>query len=261
MIGNPLVTPQGGSIGRARARFKVERVEARVPGKSQQWCVYSCLSRHLGCDVRLVLIPYARSGPEQVELLRVIAQQVESGDRVHMDITHGYRHLPMLILLAALHLRTIKGSRVEGIWYGSYDQDEQSAAVHDLQGVMRIASWIDALSVYNHTSDYSVFSGLIGGEAGGHLANAAFFESINRIGQARGEARKARRLIEAQNGSDPAERLFRNELLRRLEWAEQNNFYRRQRELALEYLEHGRYLESALVGYEAFITTCCRRLH
>ncbi len=45
---------------------------------------------------------------EQIELLRIIADEVKDNDMVHLDITHGFRHLPMLSLLAALYIQQIR---------------------------------------------------------------------------------------------------------------------------------------------------------
>ncbi len=211
------------------------------------------LAERLGCEVRLRLIPYCRDEAEQVELLRIMAGDVEPGDRVDLDVTHGFRHLPMLALLAALHLRRVREAEIAHIWYGAYDPDTGRAPVHDLAGLLKIADWIEALAVYERSGDYGVFAGLIGGETGGLLAKAGFLETVNRIGQARTRLRDALKRIE-QPAGDPALPLFRDELRRRIGWAEGENYYLRQRELAYEYLRRGRHLNAVLTGWEAFTT-------
>ncbi len=211
------------------------------------------LEQRLGCEVRLRLIPYCRDDAEQVELLRILAEEVEAGDEVDLDITHGFRHLPMLGLISALHLRRVRGARVRDIWYGAYDPDTGKAPVMRLGGLLRIADWLEALSIYEKTGDYGVFEPLIRGELGALLSEASFLETVNRIGQARGKLRQVLRKLDGIAG-DPALSLFEEELRRRIIWAEEDNFYLRQRQLALEYLERGRYLESVLIGWEAFTT-------
>lgn len=103
------------------------------------------------------------------------------------------------------------------------------------------------------TGDYGVFAGLIGGEIGTLLAEASFLEMVNRIGQARSRLREVLRRIDQRTG-DPALALFRDELRRRIGWAENENYYLRQRELACEYLERARYLDAILTGWYAFTT-------
>ena len=211
------------------------------------------LADRLGCEVRLRLISYCHTSREQEGLLRDLAEEVGQGDRVDLDITHGFRHLPMLTLLSALHLRKVRSAKIAHIWYGAYDPDTGRAPVHDLAGLLDIADWLEALSVYGHTGDYGVFGPLIGGETGERLRRAAFLETVNRIGQARSLLRQVLERLE-QGTDDPALALFREELSWRLVWARQDNYYLRQRELVLEYLRRERFLEAALTGWEAFTT-------
>lgn len=119
------------------------------------------LANRLGCKVRLVLIPYCRNEAEQLELLRIMAAEVNPGEAVYLDVTHGFRHLPMLALLSALHLREVKKAHIAGIWYGAYDSDTGEAPVYNLAGLLRIADWIGALNTFDKDGDYSVFAELL----------------------------------------------------------------------------------------------------
>ncbi|GAB4362678.1 MAG: TIGR02221 family CRISPR-associated protein [Methylohalobius crimeensis] len=213
------------------------------------------LSEYLGLPVHLQLIPYCHTPAEQVDLLRILAEHVASGDSVDLDVTHGFRHLPMLGLLSALHLRRVRDARIRHIWYGAFNQDTGEAPVHDLSGLLEIADWVEAIAVYDHDGDYGVFSPLLKGELGEHLAEADFLESVNRIGNARSHLRKVLQGIDdSQETAAAPFALFREELKSRLVWAEGQRFYERQRNLAHQYLKHGRYSEAILTGHEAFVT-------
>ena len=87
-----------------------------------------------------------------------MAEHVGPGDRVDLDVTHGFRHLPMLAILAALHLRSVRGAEIGGIWYGAYDPDSGAAPVHDLAGLLHIADWLQALHTYDKDGDYGAFA-------------------------------------------------------------------------------------------------------
>ncbi|TVQ93803.1 MAG: TIGR02221 family CRISPR-associated protein [Chromatiaceae bacterium] len=130
------------------------------------------------CDAHLERIPYARDSAEQVELLRIMAAHVEADDRVDLDVTHGFRHLPMLAILAALHLGSVRRARIGGIWYGAFDPGSGEAPVHDLAGLLHIADWLQALHRYDKDGDYGAFAHLLG-PAGALLEDAAFFETDN----------------------------------------------------------------------------------
>ena len=230
-----------------------DRVKQQQVGEADLVPFEPLLSERLACDVRLRLIPYCRDETEQIELLRILADQVDPGDRVDLDITHGFRHLPMLGLLSALHLRQVRNVEIAHIWYAAYDQAIDRAPVHDLAGLLNIADWIDGLSAYRRTGDYGVFSHFIGGETGRLLGEAGFLETVNRIGQARSRLREVLKRLDDEL-RDPVMGLFRDELRRRIRWAEGDNYYLRQRSLAYEYLDRGRYLDATLSGWEAFTT-------
>ncbi|MDI6893165.1 MAG: TM1812 family CRISPR-associated protein [Bacillota bacterium] len=50
----------------------------------------------LGVPFREVLIPNGATWEEMWEPFRILVEQVEPGDEVAFDITHGFRHLPLL---------------------------------------------------------------------------------------------------------------------------------------------------------------------
>ncbi len=58
-----------------------------------------------------------------------------------------------LALQAALQLQTMRRARVTGIWYGSYDPDTKQAPVYNLNGLLRIAEWLQALHTYDKDGD------------------------------------------------------------------------------------------------------------
>ncbi len=242
-----------GDAGEAGRLALIDAVEKKAVTTGHLQPLEAPLSEALGCEVCLRLIPYCRTAREQTELLRIMAACVTGGDEVHIDVSHGFRHLPMLALLAALYLEVVRGIRVAGIWYGAYDPDTGKAPVHDLSGLLVIARWLQALQAYDKDGDYGVFSDLIKGEMGNLLEEASFLESINRIGQARSRLRNVLARLDELEG-DPASCLFRPELARRIQWSEKDNYYLRQRQLALECLAAGRYMDAILKGWEAFIT-------
>lgn len=214
------------------------------------------LNAQLDCEVHLELIPYARNNAEQIELLRIMASHVQPDDRVDLDVTHGFRHLPMLAILAALHLRSIRRATIGGIWYGAFDPDSGAAPAHNLIGLLQIADWLQALNTYDKDGDYGVFEHLIkpvSTEAAAALRQAALHEKTNHIGQARGALKKFRQGF-ANMPPDPLIELFADELQQRTAWVENQSLTERQYQLALHCLEHGDYLRAAILGFESLVT-------
>lgn len=212
------------------------------------------LSARLGCEVCLDLIPYARDSAEQVDLLRIMAAHVDAGDRVDLDVTHGFRHLPMLAILAALHLRSVRRAEIGGIWYGAYDPDTTEAPVHDLSGLLHIADWLQALHTYDKDGDYGVFAPLLG-PAGSLLAEAAFFERTSNPVKAREKLTTWSNRADRFPANDPAVELFSDALQERIRWYRGGVRQQWERDLAGEYLDRQDYVRAAIYGLESNIST------
>ncbi|MBK7847402.1 MAG: TIGR02221 family CRISPR-associated protein [Zoogloea sp.] len=79
------------------------------------------LSHKLGIATTCLLIPHARDIPEQSALLGRLAETVSVGERVDIDVTHGFRHLPMLALVAARYLAHVRRVEVRELYYGALE--------------------------------------------------------------------------------------------------------------------------------------------
>jgi CRISPR-associated Csx2 family protein len=216
------------------------------------------LSQRLGCEARLVLIPYCRNERDQVELLGIMAKHVARRDTVHIDVSHGLRHLPMIALLAALHLRMAREAKIGEIWYGAFDPDTNEAPVLKLAGLLRIADWIEALHTYDKDGDYGAFSPLLG-PAGDLLVRAAFFERTSNPVKAREALSCWASREDHFPVDDPAAELFHDELERRVSWYRQPDRASWEKELANRYLEQGDFVRAAIYGLEAVISASVAR--
>ena len=220
------------------------------------------LAHRLGCEVDLTLIPYARNEAEQVELLRTMASHVPTDETVHLDVTHGFRHLPMLSLLAALYLRIARNASIEKIWYAAYDPDTNTAPVLDLSGLLRIADGLQALASFDKDGDYGIFVPLLqqaglSHEATQALKEAAYFENILNVGEATGKLRKARETGLNQAQLKPEADLLLPTIRERLDWLNEKRQFEKQTQLARRALKRQDYLRATLYAYEAVITKLC----
>jgi len=241
--------------------FEEERLElqesclAEKATQAQLDILQQPLAEKLGIsEVSLQLIPYCRTEKQQVKLLKTISDQVRENDEVHLDVTHGFRHLPMLGLLSALHLSRVRGITVEKIYYGAMDMTaEGKTPVLDLTGLLKIADWMSALSRYDKDGDYGEFSQLLG-EGNEQLKQAAFFErTTNPI--------KAKEALSGWNSEkgraenhSPIAQLFLPELERRVQWYKGQDRADWERSLAYEYLEKEDFVRATQYGMEGGIS-------
>ncbi|MBP8283105.1 MAG: TIGR02221 family CRISPR-associated protein [Chromatiaceae bacterium] len=235
----------------------VEAVELKTVTAAHLGPLAPLLAQRLGCEVRLEIIPYAQDPAEQVALLRIMAAHVEVGDRVHLDVTHGFRHLPMLGVLSALHLRITRQAHIEGIWYGAYDPDTGAAPVHNLVGLLNIADWVQALHTYDKDGDYGAFADLLDlgrGQSGRLLREAAFFERTSNPVKAREKLTTWGGLPDRYPNGDSTAELFRDELEQRLAWVRGGNRAAWEGALGWQHLKRGDYVRAVIYGMEAVIS-------
>lgn len=233
----------------------VEAVENKSVSQQQLDQLTPLLSQALNCQVELKIIPAATNEPEQLQLLQLLADSVDPEARLALDVTHGYRHLPMLTYTAALYLQTVKPSiSIEHIWYGEYDSDEKLGYVHDLAGLLTVNRWMDAIRGSEATGDFTPVADLLEDQdLAEKLRNASFQENIQRASQARGALKKVRQSLKEAPLTGPAG-LFQPLLEERTDWVDEDKLYQRQRTQALRSFERKDFLRATLFGFEAYIT-------
>jgi CRISPR-associated Csx2 family protein len=248
----------GDDLEETRLRL-MEAVRDETVDQTLLDAVTPLIEKRLGIPVKLVLISYAKTIEEQVGILRILAAEIHHGERVILDVTHGFRHLPMLSLVAAHYLERVKGSAIEDIYYGALEMTPPGGEtpVLKLTGLLRLMDWVQALAAYDKDGDYGVFVDLLKQEGfaapqAEQLGNAAFFERTTNPAKARPVLSGVFAGIE---GLDTAiGGLFQPELSERIRWFRAPNRDDWELDLANAYLERKDYLRAAVYLQEAFIS-------
>tara|TARA_R110002167_G_C12690910_1_gene652405 strand:- start:2632 stop:3798 length:1167 start_codon:yes stop_codon:yes gene_type:complete len=219
------------------------------------------LSDKLGIPVTCLLIPHARNEQEQVAILQSLAETIPAGEELVLDVTHGFRHLPMLALVAARYLTHVQKIQVSNIYYGALEMtpqgDHQQTPVLELGSLLRMLDWVEALSVYDKSGDYGVFGSLLeadGMDAGkaSLLRQAAFYERTGNPIKSGEKLGSVFADIAAHSGA--MGRLFADALSKRINWFRRNNRADRELALAEAYFEHQDYLRATTYLYESSVT-------
>ncbi|MBN8447794.1 MAG: TIGR02221 family CRISPR-associated protein [Candidatus Accumulibacter sp.] len=220
------------------------------------------LAKRLGIPVDCLLIPYARDEAEQAEILRRLAAVLQPGERLWIDVTHGFRHLPMLALVAARYLGRVVRVEVEEIYYGALEMTppEGETPVLRLGGLLAMLDWVDALATYDKDGDYGVFAPLLVRDhmpeaRAKLLAKAAYCERSSNPELAVKNLRSVFPSIETHDG--PLGGLFRETLKERIGWFRGPTRHDRELSLADAYLKRSDYLRAATFLYESFVTRTC----
>ncbi len=212
----------------------------------------------------LQLMPFGKDQQEQISLLRSIAQYITQGDEVHLDITHGFRHLPMLMYVNALYLEQVKKAKVQGIYYGAFEMRLKETPMINLSGLLHLNQWLDAIQSFDKDGDYSVFAELLETEGmpvdqTNLLRQGALYERSANISAAHQRVQQITTYLENHQNS-PGE-LFFPSLKERFDLIRPSSLYQRQRNLAWYYLNKNDFQRAVLFAFEAFISKLTKQIN
>lgn len=88
-----------------------------------------------------VRIPAGRSEEELWEIFDAFGSRLEEGDDLVLDLTHGFRHVPALLLSATQYYTVRKGLNLFGIFYGAYDKSKEDTPIFDLTPLYDLSEW------------------------------------------------------------------------------------------------------------------------
>ncbi len=103
---------------------------------------------------------YLRTHEEHWEFFYMIRDIVKNYDRVYLDITHGFRHIPLILYSALVYTESIFDKpSIAGIYYAAYemaknahDKDEPRPIV-DVTTAWEMARWFHAVRDFRHNGN------------------------------------------------------------------------------------------------------------
>jgi len=149
--------------------------------------IYSAeLTEMTATSIRLLLIPAANDSASQATILEQITQAIADGDRVYLDVTHGYRHLPMIGLAAAAVAATSKRAQIEDIVYGALDMTRDGhTPVVSLVWILQLFNVLNGLNTFSRRQNLRpLIDCFPGGKVRTALEEAAFKLDVMRIDEA-----------------------------------------------------------------------------
>jgi CRISPR-associated Csx2 family protein len=235
-----------------------ESVFQESVSEEQLYDLFPLLNEALGCEVCPYIIPHARNEVEQVQILEIMARAATGSSAVWLDVTHGFRHLPMLALVAARFLERVQGITVEDILYGAFEmlEDNQTPVIH-LGGISVLLSGVEALASFDKDGDYGVFSPFLRRAQApeGHieaLRCASYFERINNPGKARESLVTVTQGLERVEG--PIMRFLAPAIQERTAWTRLQGRAEWERALGDLYFQRRDYLRAITFWQEGCVT-------
>ena len=126
--------------------------------------VHAVLHRYPDC----IEIPDGRNQAELQVILERVAN-VFSDPRwdhasVSLDITHGFRHFPLLVYTLGLYLHSMRALPIRGLFYGMLEgasSPEKPAALLNLQPILALPDWVHAVRVFRETGSAGPIAALL----------------------------------------------------------------------------------------------------
>ena len=210
------------------------------------------LSESFGKTFECKFIPSGITGDEQKEILQVINSVGEKGDTVHLDVTHGFRHLPMLEMMSAFLMKS--NYSIGGLFYGAFENKDADdiTPVVSLTGLLNLQEWVEAMAVLRETGNVMPLARIEGMKPfRADLERYQFYSQMNNVAQARSVARS---MISRLGELPPEGTLFRGQLADMFSWAEDQRYARRQFRQARAAYESGDYLRMTIMLMESVIS-------
>jgi CRISPR-associated DxTHG motif protein len=109
------------------------------PGLESTW-------REEPCPLVCRDLPNPQGEAEFWDLFEALADEVRDGDRVLLDITHGFRTMPLVAMLAVAYLRAVRRDvEVVMIGYGQFVQGVRPTPYLDLAPFVSLLDWTQAV--------------------------------------------------------------------------------------------------------------------
>ncbi len=98
------------------------------------------------CPLVAVDIPMGESEAEIWEIFAAVVRTVSPAEDIAFDITHAFRSIPLLVVLAGGFLQRARGVRLTGTYYGAFNpaRKGEPTPIVDLSPAMGLFDWLVA---------------------------------------------------------------------------------------------------------------------
>ena len=88
-------------------------------------------------------VPECNDADDIMSLFSLIFNRLEDDDELYLDLTHGYRYMPMLMLVLSSYSRFLKNVEVKSITYGNFEGVDRDCPVKPVIDLLPLASLLD----------------------------------------------------------------------------------------------------------------------
>jgi|GEM_PF-3532806 len=106
-------------------------------------------------EIEAVEIPDGFSEQDIWKIFEIVVNHIDEEDEIVFDITHGYRYLPMLIVVMLSYLKTVKNINILGIYYGLFEVKDSNKPILNFTPFIDLLDLSFGVSAFLHFGDGS----------------------------------------------------------------------------------------------------------
>ena len=243
----------------------IELYETREASQDQLNRLGEALTEASGQRHECRLISPCGNSSEQADFVSVLCKELNPGDRVVLDLTHGLRNQSLLLAQSALMLEGAFGVRIDGMFYGALELKPDMASpapAVELTGVLQQARLAQALSAFWVSGDLRVLAREVPGaarpELQGCLEALGHSLATNDFPRVQSQAREALGLLALPWAHELLGALW-IPVQKAVQQASASYLADSQIRVAEGHLGRKDYLRAAIVATEAVISDHCER--
>jgi CRISPR-associated Csx2 family protein len=179
--------------------IRAEKAVRQISDKSLK-AVADCMGKRWNVVVECIITPLGKSTEEINTIFNTILTLPAADDRVSLDITHGLRFHPIVMILATMYLRALKHVQISHVFYGALELSSEfngRMPIFDLFSLLKLSDWVDAAGAFRDYGDFSKITALLPNEEGSifqtlaqSAQNLVIALQINAVDDARKEAQR-----------------------------------------------------------------------
>lgn len=211
------------------------------------------------------VIPHGENTEEFWQLLQAVLEHVDPKDSVTLDLTHGYRHIPIISLLALRYFTVVLDVEIRQVYYGAAhlsSHNQGNVPILDLKDfILPLLDWIDAGSHFLQTGDSSGLAELLPDNGSRNLQDlkkklqsSALFIQYNSFKDISRQLVNLKDSITAVSDSEVPEpfNILKPKIRERLQnYTKDEQFSLVLAKMARQYYQDGQKVQALIVGYDA----------
>jgi CRISPR-associated Csx2 family protein len=213
----------------------------------QEW--QRTLNEHAApLELRLCLTGEALDPASQQQIARALFENIPRENNVVFDISHGFRHQPVIATFLVSLMRWTHQIRSVRLFSGVFEaRKDEVTPVLEMPICQELVNATEAAATLALTGNFEPVARCLGRDA----ELAWFLENTNQVAIARRHAQDLQ--IDTTEYSDVVQSQLAELLHERLRWAEGDRFADRVLESARTALEANDYFRAIVLGYEALL--------